>query len=236
MERLNTEFGWILLILVTLVNFSCKTQKPTSGKGFQNSFFGIEALACDETVNPDAIDSKVGTLDCKNISFNYDYGKFSNPGPITPKEEFRRTFDNYHHLRFFEYRMIDKKVYKLFLDSVDVVEVRPKRADDTPFFECKTCNIMAEITFKGDTYFFPVTLSEKQLDQSDYSVSFKEKGANVHKYYQQNNRPTGLYITPKFNRFKKKNTLSLTVKETTLSTEEVERILDSVYLVKEKAK
>ena len=97
----------------------CKTNKSITENGFENDFFGIKMLSCVDIVNDNAIDSKLGTLECRDISFDYDFGPFSYPGPLTPEEEFTRSFDTYHHVKFFEDRLIDPKVYKIFLDSVN---------------------------------------------------------------------------------------------------------------------
>ncbi len=226
------QLAFALIVFLGLIFNSCKTQKKIPFNGFQNEFFGIKGLQCLETKNPDAIDSQVGTVDCGTISFTYDYGKFGYPGPITPKEEFRRSFDTYHHIKFFENRMIDAKVYKIFLDSVQVINVRRKKATDKLFFKCEPCNTTAEITFKGDTYFYPLTLSENQLNQRGYSCSFQEKEDFIYKYFQEIDAFSGLYIAPKKNRNKNKNTLSLLVSDTTLSKEEVDNILKNVYLIK----
>ena len=229
--NIRPKITFILFILIGISFHSCKTKNALAIDGFQNEYFGIKGLQCTETKNPNAIDSKIGTLECGNISFTYDYGKYSNPGPITPKEAFRRTFDTYHHIKFFEYRMIDPKVYKIFLDSVEVVNVRRKTRSDKGFFECEPCNTTAEITFMGDTYFYPLTLSENHLSMSGYTVSFKEDAEMIYKIHKKDNSNPGVYITPKKNRYKNKNTLSLMVKETTLPKEDIDQILKSVYLI-----
>jgi len=229
--NLRSKLTFVIVLFWGLIFHSCKTQKTMSIDGFQNDFLLIKGLECTDAKSPDAIDSRVGTIDCGEISFTYDYGLFSNQGPITPKEEFRRSFDIYHHIKFFEYRMLDPKVYKIFLDSVEVVDVRRKNENDKSFFDCEPCNTTAEITFKGDTYFFPLTLSEKQLVQKGYKCTFEEKGELIYKYYQEEGAMPGLYISPKKNRFKKKNTLSLMVSKTTLSEKEVDEILRSVQLI-----
>ena len=219
------------LILIGLLFQSCKTQKSIPTDGFKNDFLFIKGLKGKETISPNAIDSRVGTIASSKITFTYDYGLYSNPGPITPKEEFRRSFDTYHHIKFFEYRMLDPKVYKIFLDSVDVIDVRRKDASDKLFFDCQPCNATAEITFKRETYFFPFTLSEKQLDQKGYKCTFEEQGDLIYKYYQEDNELPGLYITPKKNRFKKKKTLSLVVTETTMLEKDVDKVLRGVRLI-----
>lgn len=230
--NLRLKLPLAVLLILGLMIISCKTKKPIPSDGFQNPYFGIKSLQCTDTKSPDAIDSQVGTLDCGTISFTYDFGRFSNPGPLTPKEEFRRTFDTYHHTKFFEDRMIDPKVYKIFLDSVDVIDVRRKSADDKLMFPCAPCNTTAEVTFKGDTYYYPLTLNEKQLDMEDFTCTFEERGSLVYKYFQKDNDYPGLYITPKQNRFKTKNTLSLRVSNTSLTTEEINNIFKQVYLLK----
>ncbi len=219
------------LILIGLIFHSCKTQKSIAMDGFKNDFLFIEGLECVETISPNAIDSRVGTIECATITFTYDYGLYSNPGPITPKEEFRRSFDTYHHIKFFENRMIDPKVYKIFLDSVEVVDVKRKKDTDKLIFDCEPCNATAEITFKGDTYFFPFTMSEKQLDQEGYRCTFEEKGDLIYKYYQEDRAFPGLYIAPKKNRFKKKKTLSLVVTKTTMFGKDVDKVLKGVRLI-----
>lgn len=221
----------LYFIFFGLLFSSCKTQKTVSSDGFQNEFFGIKGLKCEETKSPDAIDSQVGSLQCEDISFTYDYGKYSNPGPLTPKEEFRRAFDTYHHIKFFENRMIDPKVYKIFLDSVVVINVRRKMDDDKLIFGCEPCNTSAEITFLGDTYLYPLTLSEKQLGREGYSSEFEKKGKLIHKYYRKDDGTTGLYIAPEKNAYRTKNTLSLIVNESTLTQEKIDDLLRNVYLI-----
>lgn len=221
------------IVLLALLFCACKTQKSLDKNGFNNDFLGIDGIKCTDTKNPDAIDSQIGTIDCNDISFSYDYGKFSYSGPLTPKEEFLRTFDTYHHIKFFENRMIDPKVYKIFLDSVQAVDVRRKKDTDKLLFQCDPCNTIAELTFLGETYFYPLTLSEDQMDMKGYSCSFEERGAYIYKYFQVDNELPGLYITPKKNRYKTKNTLSLMVTNSSLSTEKIYDILQSVYLNQE---
>ena len=226
------QLALLLILSLGLCCIACKTQKNLTSNGFQNEFFGIKGLECIETKSPDAIDSQVGTIDCDNISFTYDYGLYGYQGPITPKEEFRRSFDTYHHIKFFEDRMIDPKVYKIFLDSVKVIDVRRKMPGVKHMFKCDPCNTTAEITFKGDTYFYPLTLSEKQLNMEGFTCSFKEENGFVYKYFQEENALPGVYIGPIKNRYKNKNTLSLMVSKTTLSKKEVDQILKNVYLLK----
>ncbi|MDF1696456.1 MAG: hypothetical protein P1U56_11510 [Saprospiraceae bacterium] len=221
----------LLFIIIGLAIYSCKSNKSMQDSGFKNDFMGISALSCSEEINPNAIDSKVGTINCTDITMVYDYGKFSNAGPLTPIEEFTRSFDTYHHIKFFEDRMIDPKVYKIFLDSVEINTVRLKTQEDKLMFPCTPCNTTAELTFMGETYLFPTTLSESQLNMNGYTTSFEENDGFIYKYYQEDNQLPGLYISPKNNRYKNKNTLSLTVTQSTLPMERIDEVLKSVYII-----
>ena len=227
----HIHFAIASIIILGLLLSSCKTTKTISEDGFQNDFMSIKGIQCSETKSLKAIDSQVGTIDCETISFTYDFGRYSNSGPLTPKEEFRRSFDTYHHNKFFENRMIDPKVYKIFLDSVEVIDVRRKSDNEKLLFPCDPCNTTAEITFKGDTYLFPLSMSENQLDSKGFTSTMVEKDGLIYKYFHEDKKLPGLYITPKKNRYKNKNTLSLMVSKTTLSSDEVDQILRNVYLI-----
>lgn len=221
----------VYVCLLFLLFSGCKTQKSSIQKGFKNDIFGIANLQCQETPSPNAIDSRVASLSCEGITFSYDYGMYSYAGPLTPEEEFTRSFDTYHHKKFFENRMIDPKVYKIFLDSVQIVDVRRKKATDPLLFACDPCNAVSELTFLGDTYFYPHTLSDKQLDDEGFTVKFEDRGEYIFKFYQSPDASPGLYITPRKNRYKTKNTLSLQVIETELPAERIMSILEKVYLI-----
>lgn len=219
----------IPLLLASVYLIACKSSTITLSDDFGNEAFTIEGIKCSDTPG-EGTDSKVGVLECEDVSFYYDYGRYSSKGPITPREEFRRSFDTYHHIKFFEDRMIDPKVYKLFLDSVNVVEVRKKEESDPLMFSCDPCNTTAIITFKNDTYHYPITLSEKQLNMDSFKAEFKKVNGFIYKKYQVDGERPSLYVTPIKNRFSKKNCLSLTVKNSNLNDEAINNILDKVIL------
>lgn len=224
MKNLLSPLAFIVLLAIGIS--SCKSTKDAVVS--TDRAFGIAAVDCIDIPAEDPIDSQVGRFECDGLSISYDYGRYSNPGPITPKEEFRRSFDTYHHIKFFEDRMIDPKVYKIFLDSVQVEEVREKSPKDKLMFDCDPCNTVAALTFMGEQYLYPVTFSQKQLD--DKGVTLEERGAFTHKYFIDREGRQAAYITPTKNRFKKKNTLRLTVQESSLAPKEVLRILKSAYI------
>jgi len=225
----NTILKPCSIFLLCSLFFACKSIKKDEVTGFENEYFGIKGIPCIESVNPDAFDSYVGTLDCGCVTFNYDYGRYSNPGPLTRKEEFRNAFDTYHHIKFFKNRMIDPKVNKLFLDSVQVIDVRRKLKTDKLMFDCETCNASAELTFKKDTYLFPFTINEKQLDKEE-NISFSDKGTLQYKYYTDSNSKPALYVTPIHNRFKKKKCLGLTVSKSECNNDRIDQIIRAVYM------
>lgn len=221
----------ILFVFISILMFaSCKTTKSGSNSGFENEIFGVEGLSCNETLNPDAIDSRVGILTCAETEFYYDYGRYSNRGPLSVEEEFRRSFDSYHHIKFFEDRMIDPKVYKIFLDSVEVIDVRKKVDSDQLMYACEPCNAVSQLTFKGDTYLFPVTMSEKQLSDQGTQITIEQKGDYIYKYYQRKGEQPGVFVSPVKNRYRKKNCLSVSVKKTEQNNTELMALLKRVYL------
>lgn len=227
---MNINFSVCLLVSFCLLFMGCKSNKSLSSNNFQNEYFGIKNFKCDIVQSPNAIDSKVGTIKCENVTFGYDYGKYSYPGPLTTIEEFKNSFDSYYHIKFFEDRMIDKKVYKLFLDSVKVIDVRAKKDDDKLMYACDPCNTTAELTFMGDTYLFPTTMGENQFNNDNFTVDYKKEGKFIYKYYKMNNGKPGLFAEEIDNRYNTKDCLSLSVIESNLSDEQIEEILRSVYL------
>ena len=126
--------------------------------------------------------------------------------------------------------MVDPKVNKLFLDSVQVIDVRRKLDNDKLLFECDPCNATAVLEFKNDVTFFPFTMSEKQLDEKEMGVSFAEKGKLEYKYYSDKEGEPAMYVTPIQNRFKKKNCLSMTIADSECNSEKVNHILHAVYM------
>jgi len=222
------RINFCIILGLTFLLGSCKTSKNID----QNLAvpITIDGYKYKVIPSPDGIDSKVGTIDCGDVQFDYDYGKYSNSGPITPIEEFRRMFDTYHHIKFFEMKMIDPKVNKLFLDSVKIIDVREKLEDDTLLFECEPCNATAVFTFKKQTNYYPFTLSKKAIEMTGYEADLKVEDGFVYKVYQKEGERPGLYIQPEFNRFKKKDCLSVTVNKSNLSDSEIKEILHSLKI------
>ena len=64
----------------------------------------------------------------------------------------------------------------------------------------------------------------------DYTADFREKDGFLYKRYHINGAKPALYISPIKNRFGKKNCLSLTVNETDLEDDQINKILDNVSL------
>lgn len=221
----NIIIGCTALLIIV----GCKTKKNVAAVTYADGGFTLGERVCKDMAGQ-GMDSRVGTLECSDVTFYYDYGRYSNSGPMTIEEDFRQSFDTYHHTKFFEDRMIDPKVNKLFLDSVQVIDVRAK-ADEGLMFPCDPCNAVAEVTFKGDTYYYPFTLSAQQLSDRGFDAEIYVIGQNTYKIYQEVEQNPGLYVTPTRNRFRKKDCLSLTVKETNLSAKEITTILKSVRLV-----
>jgi len=199
-------------------------------KKFENDFMLLEGISCKDDPSVNAIDSQNGKIVCDNITLSYDYGRTSFRGLETNEELFVKSFDAYHHTRFFEDRLIDPKVYKIFLDSVKVIEVLPKnKVKEELMIECDPCNAVAHVTFMKRDYYYPYTVSPEQLETSPNVIEFEDRGEYLFKYYH-NDEMTGVFLDPKKNRFSTKNRLSVVVESSTLNQEEIRKLLYSIEM------
>lgn len=222
----------VLTLIVATLLCNCKTKKLVNDQ--EGTIYLVNGKVKFEQ-NEDSIDSNVGYIISRKTKMAYDLGPYSAPGPLTPEETFRNEFDAYHHTKFFEKVMIDKKVYKIFLDSVKIVDVRAKTTDDELFFECDPCNAVAELVFKKRTFIYPTNMSDNLLNLDDITFKFEEIDGITYKIYQEKGKSPALYATPTFNRFKKKKTLSVTVVESDLTDEEIINLLQNIRIKEENA-
>jgi hypothetical protein len=94
-----------------------------------------------------ATDGELGKIINPNYILNYEIARGAYKGPEDDIDYFRKTFNNYHHIQFFELLRLDKKVYKIYKDSVLILKVKdiPLESDQ----KCKNCNKEALLFFKG---------------------------------------------------------------------------------------
>ncbi len=168
-----------------------------------------------------------GEIDCQAINMTYEYG-FVSPGPLSLKEEFRSSFNAIYKRRFFRDRMIDPKVYNIFLDSVKVLNVKPIEGTDSLMFQCSGCNVVAKLKFMGDIYNFPVTMGENQLQKKESSFEFYRIDDFIYKVYYSDISPPSLYIRPAKNTFKRKKAFTIKVLDTSLTCQDLIDVLKTI--------
>jgi hypothetical protein len=181
------------------------------------------------------LDSEMGTINCDSVIFKYDYGKYGNPGPLNDVEQFKLAFRGKYHSVFFEKIHIDSKLYRLYMDSVQVVDVTAlKDHNKTLLFDCSVCNRVATLKFRKAIYRFPF-FTDQNLSGSTHIFYLDTIGEYHRKIYlSQNGGVSGLYLSPLENA-KQGNKLSIQT-TTNSSVEYLLKILQSVRLVQTKSK
>lgn len=141
-------------------------------------------------------DSKVGTVQCGDIIFDYDYGKYANAGPITLAEGFMRAFNANYYAKFFEIIHIEAKLNRLFRDSVSVVNIVDKVEDTKTIFQCQVCSKVANLKFRGRTYGYPFQLNNEDPYLKLYAITLDTSDLYIRKIYISNvdSLPSGLYL------------------------------------------
>ena len=223
----------IIASLLVLLLASCRTTADYQTASYQNAIFAIAGVqGCSEANSGDAVEAQIGIVTCDDFSLSYDYGKYGFRGPQTLEESFEASFAAYHYTKFFELTHIDPKVQKLFIDSVELVNVYEASAvTDSTLFDCSTCNVVAELLFKQKTYLYPTTMNENlvQAAKKQPVQQYTSAGQQI-KLYTDATDKQGAVIKPE-NYQRKDDYLSVTVLETTKKPSEVEKILRSIHLV-----
>ncbi len=159
------------------------------------------------------MDTKVGSVQCGEIVFDYDFGKYSFSGPVTPEEGFMRAFNANYYARFFEIIHIEAKLNRLFRDSVALVIVRDKSKTDNLLFECMACDKVAKVKFRGRSYLYPYVSQNQDTHSSAYQISTDTMSGFIRKIFisKVDSLPSGLYLRQNINE-RTGNKLSLITK------------------------
>ncbi len=221
----------IVIAIVALATISCSSTKGLTSNGFSNKIFSIDGVTnCKESHSGDAVDSQIGEIHCRNISFTYDYGKYGYRGPETPEESFRNAFDAYHHSKFFMLIHIDRKVSKIFKDSVEIIKILPKSDVDEKFlYQCGTCNAVAHLRFKRKDFYYPTSVNLDIFDQSYDDIIYEHREGQEIKLFSDQDGHRGAAISVLPSR-RHRDHLSLSVSSTSLDEEEQSLILNSIRL------
>lgn len=219
----------VFYILVTCF-FGCKSKAKMSDHKYHNEIFSIYGVqACKEAHTGDAVDSQIGEINCKDITFTYEFGRYGQRPPLSPEESYREFFDNYHYSKFFELTHVDQKVQKIFKDSVVIVKLhRGPKTNFTTMFDCTTCNAIAELKFKGITWYFPSTVNERIFD-IEHETTSQSNNYQVIKTYSTNGETlnAGIYHLPYR---KQRDFLAIAIKKTSFDVNQQRNILNSIKL------
>lgn len=141
-------------------------------------------------------DSKVGTIQCGDITFNYDYGKNSYSGPVAIEEGFMRAFNANYYAKFFEIIHIEAKLNRLFRDSVSIVNIVDKTDGMKTIFLCDVCTKVANIKFRGRTYGYPFQFNFEDPNLKYYDLTVDTTDGFIRKIYisKTDSMPSGLYL------------------------------------------
>jgi len=220
----------ILLAVTTAVLLGCKSSKKLQASGFENELFAIANVSgCTEGHSGDVVDSQVGKIVCKEAVLSYDYGRYGPKGPMTAVETFDQSFKNYHYSKFFELTHIDKKLYKVFTDSVSVIAVQPA-ADITEktLYECSTCNAVATIDFLGKRWYYPTTVHADML-ANPAKLDTATRDNYAIKVYTTETGQQAATLTP-VPMTRSSDYLSITITDSQLSEEKQRKLLRSISL------
>lgn len=186
-----TRARFFLLILV-IASCSKKLLHQSS-----NEIFSIGAdCSFSKGVGTDAL---IGKVNCGNIHMEYDYSRYSPPGPFTDKEKFLLAFRGHHHKNFFERIYIDTKLSKFFIDSVQILEVSVlTKGTHNLLFKCPTCNKVATLEFRKKTYNYPWFDDPTQNENQFYDFYRDTLGNYDRKIYigKTEKQQDGLYLEP----------------------------------------
>lgn len=148
-------------------------------------------------------------LTFSNLTIECDYSERNFSGPETLDEYILKIFRSYHYLNFFDKIHIDKKVQKLFRDSVsiDKINLMPENFEK----ECKNCNYLLLLKFKQTTYPYEIYLAESLIESLNSKSVEKIQQSGINFKFYETAEIRGAYIS-KMNskRSDKKLSLKLT--------------------------
>ena len=195
------KYLFFLQAFLLIISYGCVSNKSKTNKD-EISGNDIFTIVSDCMFKADqGIDSQLGTVSCGNVLLNYDYGRFSYPGPITLEEDFANGFRGIFYVKFFDLIHIDQKVHRLFLDSVKVLDIRRPKPEDKLLFPCPNCNAIATVSFRNRIYQYPYTNNKSLWTMSDYEVTVDTILGYKRKLYMATNDslPSGLFLSPVIN-------------------------------------
>ena len=172
----------LLFVVLALGLYSCGSKKELPSYDLDFTLQGeVENLILSaNSSNPyDQLKLKDGTV------LSYHYSKSADRGPSLLEEIARSKFNFVEHRPFFENGLIDPKVYKIFLDSVEIIDVLPISKSDTLLYECEACPSILKVKFFGEDYTIPSSVSKKVLEADYSSIEKVTDEEYYYKYYYE---------------------------------------------------
>lgn len=174
----------------------CVLAACASGKkGNKKACLSFEALSLcfdgkKEILN--GTDGELGKIVNPNYILNYEIAKAAYKGPEDDTDYFRKVFNNYHHMAFFELLKLDKKVYKIYRDSVLILNISdiPIGSDKT----CKNCNKSALLRFKDKEIPFPYQVTDQLAKAINDGGSKRYLKSNLFIKIYDNDTESGVVI------------------------------------------
>lgn len=174
----------------------CVLAACASGKkGNKKACLSFESLSLcfdgkKEILN--GIDGELGKIVNPNYILNYEIAKAAYKGPEDDTDYFRKVFNNYHHMAFFESLKLDKKVYKIYRDSVLILKISDiaTGSDKT----CKSCNKSALLRFKGKEIPFPYQVTDQLMESISKGSTKRYIKSNLFIKIYDNDKESGVVI------------------------------------------
>jgi len=181
----------------------------------------------------EGMDSQIGSVVCGDQNFTYDYGMYSYQGPLTEEEKFANLFKGKYYADFFSIIHIDKKLFRLYIDSVQVIHAGAlKSKPSTMIARCTNCNKEALLRFRKRDYIFPYVAAEDE-DNKQYVIYTDTIGDYRRKIYISHMEgQSGLFMEPVVRSVRSQKLALYT--DHTVDTTEIKKILQSVRLIKNK--
>lgn len=173
MKVLSPTLRFLLFSLVFLGLLSCarnKLQKTTLV--FSNVVIPGN-WACSETSD---LLPKEAVCRQKNDTLHILQGKPENLENKSAYIDFLMAFRHYHFETFFDYTFLDKKVKRLYRDSITIDTMLTYQNNMSVVIPCFGCNVVAKITFRNQKYLVPHLLSDQLLHYFEhYNQTFSAK-------------------------------------------------------------
>lgn len=139
--------------------------------------------------------SLIGNLTCDELQMVYDQDSYAYAGPKSNMEDFLNSYNAYHYSRILEGLKIEEKLWPMFKDSVEIINVYEGQPKKKAIVECENCNMTAELVFKNNRVDYPYMA--KANDESGYEIIAKKINGDSYRWYfaKSEGQQSGLSIT-----------------------------------------